>query len=231
MVTDKSLIYKDQGKQLFRASAVADWTTETAVVEIYSVTNEGKKTLHHADCTIKYADGESWQQEWKRNAYMVKNCIKTLHNGVNGGQSHKIKRGMAYKLFGALVQYDQKFKGMEEVVLDSSQLESTARVVFQATEKDGNFYFCPYWIDSCGQLSGFTMNANDNVDSKVEVFINHGWESMKCSQKFSADKTYQTYVKMQPVGKTMFAGDVYIFEDDNIIAIFQGIKVSRTNFL
>lgn len=131
---------------------------------------------------------------------------------------------MAYKLFGALVDYDAKYRGMEEVTLDSAAYEATARVKFQTT--DGGFYLSPYWIDSLGHLAGFTMNANDAVDSKTQVFVNHGWESMRCATRFAAEKVYQTYVRMQNVGGTMFSGDVYIFEEDEIVAVFGGIKVS-----
>ena len=227
MVVEKPLIATGQKSQLFRASATVDWTAQRAVIQFYSVNSEGRKTVDHAKCVVRYGNRNTWLEEWKRNAYMVKACIEKLVKGVNDGQSHKLKRGMAYKLFSALVQYDQKYRGMEEVILDSAQLEATGRVKFQATEKDGSFYCSPYWIDCLGHLSGFVMNANDAVDSKTQVYVNHGWESMRCSGKFSPDKTYQTYVKMQLVGGTMFAGDVYIFDENSIVAVFQGVKVSR----
>lgn len=229
VIVEKPLIAKGQNKQLFRASATADWTRERVVVHYYSVNVEGKRIMDHARCAVKFGDSSAWLNEWNRNKYLIKSRIEKLHQDVNEGHSHKIKRGMAYKLFSALVEYDQRYRGMEEVVLDSAQLEATARVVFQTTENDGNFYCSPFWIDSLGHISGFVMNANDAVDSKAQVFINHGWESMRCAKKFSSDKIYQTYVKMQPVGGTMFAGDVYIFEEDTIIAVFEGVKVSTTH--
>ena len=227
MVVDKSLIYRPNSdtKQLFRVSANADWISRVAQVEFYSVTAEGKRTADHAKCIVKYVDNNTWQKKWKKNEYLIKSRIDRLHNGVNDGQSHKIKRGMAYKLFGALVEYDQKYRGMDEVILDSTALESTARVTFQATERDGNFYLSPYWLDSLGHISGFTLNANDAVDSKLQVFINHGWDSLRFTTKLSASKTYQTYVKMQNVGGTVFSGDVYIFEADTIVAVFGGVTV------
>lgn len=49
---------------------------------------------------------------------------------------------------------------------------------------------------------------------------------MRCATKFSREKTYQNYVKMQAVGGTMFAGDVYIFDKDTVVAMYQGVKVS-----
>ena len=226
MVVGKSLVGKEDGSsQLFRASATADWTTQTARLAFYSVTSEGKKTIEHATCMVKYSNTEDWTKEWNRSAYLVRSRIDQLRKEVDNGQSHKIKRGMAYKLFGATVEYDQKFRGMEEVILNSPELEATAKVVFQATEKDGNFYRSPYWLDSMGHISGFMMNANDEVDSKTQVFINHGWDSMRCSIKLSSKDTYQTYVKMQSLGGTLYSGDVYMFKGDQIIGCNQGVKV------
>lgn len=227
MIIEKPLIAKNQGTQLLRVSATADWASASVAIRYYSVTAQGQKILDHAKCTLKYADGNAWAEEWKRSAYLIKGRIDSLEQGVDGGKTHKIKRGMAYKLFSALVEYDQKYKGLEEVVIDSAALESTARVVLQATEKDGDFYQSPYWIDSLGHISGFTMNANDAIDSKSQVFVNHGWDSMRCSKKFSFNTDYRTYVKMQKSTGTMYVGDVYIFEGDNIVAVFGGVRVSQ----
>ncbi|KAF8466315.1 polyketide synthetase PksP [Kalaharituber pfeilii] len=224
MTVEKPIIAHGNGKQLFRASGEADWATNRVRVKLYTVTSEGKKIADHASCTVKYGDSSSWLRKWKRNEYLIKSQIEKLKKGVEDGQSHKMHRGMAYKLFGALVDYDKRYRGMDYVILDSSQYEATAKVVFQTTKQDGTFYFSPYWIDSLGHISGFVMNANDAVDSKSQVFINHGWESMRCATRFSREKTYQTYVRMQNLTGTMFGGDVYIFEDDAIAAVYKGVK-------
>jgi naphtho-gamma-pyrone polyketide synthase len=228
-VVQNPLIASNSGSpQLFRASATADWTTKTAVVSYYSVTPEGKKTIDHAKCTIKYANPDMWLEEWNRNAYLVRSRMGKILQGADGnGRSHRIKRGLAYKLFSSLVEYDQNFRGMEEVVLDSAELEATASIIFQAPK--ANFHTSPYWIDSLGHISGFVMNANDAVDSKAQVFINHGWESMRCAKALSPDKTYRTYVKMQQVAgkEQLFSGDVYIFEGEQIIGVNRGVQVSK----
>ena len=72
------------------------------------------------------------------------------------------------------------------------------------------------------------MNANDAIDSKVQIFLNHGWSSLRYGRPLEASKTYRTYVKMQNIEKTTFAGDVYIFDGEQIIAVYSGVKVSGT---
>lgn len=224
MVVEKPLIATGEC-QLFRASAVSDWKSDQVTLAIYSVTAEGKKTTDHARCIVKYASQDEWLKDFKRNAYLIRSRIHALKQGVDEGQSHKIKSGMAYKLFGSIVDYGSNYQGMREVVFDGAEHEATAQVQFQTSPEDGVFHFSPFWIDSLGHLAGFIMNASDGIDSKSTVFINHGWESMRCATKFTKEKTYQTYVKMQNIGGTTFAGDVYILEQDVVVGIYEGVKV------
>ncbi len=227
MTVSKPLIASGNGPQLFRASASADWDARRLFMNFYSVTADGKKIADHANCAVILEDTATWLKEWKRNAYLIKGRIDSLEQGVDQGQSHKVKRGLAYKLFGALVDYGQCYQGMQEVILNSAQLEATARIKFQTTEKEENHYFSPYWVDSLGHIAGFVMNANDGIDSKRQVFVNHGWDSMRCTTRFSRDRVYQNYVRMQNIGGTMYAGDTYIFDGDDVVAIYQGVKVRQ----
>ena len=231
MKVNKPLIATGSGPQLFRASASADWTMRRVLISFYSVTTDGKKTVDHGNCIVNFEDTEGWLKEWRRNVYLIKSRIESLEQGVEQGQSHKVKRGLTYKLFGAVVEYDRSYQGMQEVTLNSAQLEATAKIRFQTTEKDENYYFSPMWIDSLGHLAGFIMNANDGIDSKRQVFVNHGWDSMRCTTRFSREKTYRNYNRMQNIGGTMYAGDTYVFDGEDVVAIYQGVKVRRLPIL
>ncbi|KAJ5270272.1 hypothetical protein N7505_006030 [Penicillium chrysogenum] len=221
VVVPKPLIAKG-GKQLFRVSATANWAEENAKVQVWSVTPEGKKILDHATCDIKFFDPSAYESEWKRSSYLIKRSIEHLQESTISGQAHRMKRGMVYKLFASLVDYDDNYKSIREVILDSEQHEATALVKFEAPP--GNFHRNPFWIDSIGHLSGFIMNASDNTDSKNQVFVNHGWDSMRCLKKFDPSVTYRTYVRMQPWKDSIWAGDVYMFEGDDIVAVYGGVK-------
>jgi naphtho-gamma-pyrone polyketide synthase len=223
VTVSKPLVAKDSDEQLFRVSAVANWADPNASIKVFSVDSEGKKTTDHASCLVKFFDCKSAGLEWKRIAYLVQRSIDRLQESADKGESHRIKRGMVYKLFRSLVDYDDNYKSIEEVILDSDQNEATALVRFQAPR--GDFHRNPFWIDSFGHLSGFVMNASDAIDSRDQVYINHGWDSMRCLKKFSPDVTYRTYVRMQPWQNSLWAGDVYIFGDEGIVAVFGGVKV------
>lgn len=224
MKVEKPLIaLPNSGTQLLCASASADWLSKVVSIAFYSNDAQGRETAH-ATCQVRITANQTWLQDWARSSYLVRSRVASLHKCVDEGEAHKMKRGIVYKLFASLVDYDSKYQGMQEVVLDSSELEATAKVSFQA--EDEGFYFNPCWIDSLGHIAGFIMNGNDNVQSKSQVFVNHGWDAMRCATKFTKGKTYQSYNKMQLANGTMYVGDTYILEEGKIVAIFEGVKVS-----
>jgi iterative type I PKS product template protein len=188
-------------------------------------TGEGAKKTEHAVCKVFYGDVEQWATEFERVNYLIKSRIDYLEEAEKNGRASKIGRGLAYKLFTALVDYDRKYQGMEEVILDSNTCEATAKIVLQTSEKDGNFFFNPYSIDSCCHISGFIINGTDAIDSREQVFISHGWGSLRFIEKLDVSKTYRSYIRMQPVkGTKMMAGDAYVFDGDRIIGIAGDVK-------
>ncbi|KAL9612228.1 MAG: hypothetical protein Q9167_003177 [Letrouitia subvulpina] len=193
---------------------------------IFSVDDKGKRTTLHARLEVRMRPQQRWLDEWKRNTHLVTARINALDRSVQSynedTDSHMIKRGMAYKLFGALIEYGKEYQGMGEVVLDSKYLEAVATVELQVGQK--GFHINPRWIDSLGHIAGFIMNANDRVDSRTQVFINHGWEKMRFAEPPQMGKIYRAYNRMQLVEKTSYAGDTYILEGDRIVAIFEGVR-------
>ena len=220
----KPLIGKGSGdEQIVRLSAKADLSNGRA--DLVFSSGAGKSEVEHARCHVEYGSNSTWLAEWQRTAYLIKGRVDSLQKAASTGAAHRMLRGMAYKLFGALVDYDSRYRGMEEVILDSPQLEATSHVVFQTSEIDGSFFCSPYWIDSVAHLAGFTVNANDALDSTKQVYISHGWESMRFAEPLSAKKTYRSYVKMQPVeGSNVVSGDVFIFDGDKIIGMVGALK-------
>lgn len=161
-------------------------------------------------------------------SFLINHRVSALEESVDNGTAHKMKRGIVYKLFSSLVDYSQGYRGMEEVILDSNELEATAKINFQAEEE--GFHLNPQWIDSLGHIAGFIMNGNDTVVSTDTVFVNHGWDGMKIWTEFSKDKTYRTYNKMQHTTNNLYIGNTYILEGDQIVAVFSGVKVGNTTF-
>jgi iterative type I PKS product template protein len=211
-----------ESTHLFRVSATADWSASSVSMSIFSVDNSGKRTRSHATLEARLFPEQRWLDEWRRNTHLILSRIEALNQGIHNGESHKLKRGMVYKLFGAVVVYSRDYQGMEEVVLDSERLEAVSTVRFQVD--GGGFAVNPRWIDSLGGIAGFIMNGNDAVESDKQVFINHGWERLRIAEKLDPAKTYYAYNRMQLVEKTLYAGDTYILHEGRTVAIFQGVK-------
>ena len=74
------------------------------------------------------------------------------------------------------------------------------------------------------------MNVNDGIDSERQVYVNHGWDSMCCAIRFSRNRDYKMYVRMQHLDGTMYAGDTYVFDGDDVVALYQGVNVSFAPF-
>tara|TARA_R110002003_G_scaffold234_3_gene16908 strand:- start:7443 stop:11216 length:3774 start_codon:yes stop_codon:yes gene_type:complete len=218
------IVHPEAATQLLRVSATADWLKGEIVLTFFSVNADARKLAEHATCTVKVSQDQNWLNDWKRNAYLLSSRISSLHETVDRGSAHKLKRGLAYKLFSSLVDYSREYQGMEQVILDSENLEATAQVKFQVDQQ--GFDWHPCWIDSLGHIAGFIMNGNDNVCAKDQVFINHGWDAMRCCKMVERGRTYTTYNRMQLEAGTMYVGDTYVFDGENVIAVFEGVRVS-----
>lgn len=216
----------DATSQLLRASAKANWSKKEVFLSFSSVDANARKLADHASCTVKVTEKQDWLDDWKRSTYLITSRISHLRQAVDAGGTHKLKRGLVYKLFTSLVDYGPIYQGMEQVILDSECFEATAEVKFQVG--DQGFDWNPCWIDSLGHIAGFIMNGNDNLSCKDQVFVNHGWDAMRCGKPIESGKSYTTYNRMQFESGTMYAGDTYIFEGQELVGIFEGVRVSRS---
>ena len=227
-VTKPVIVSKTCEQQLLHITATADVVSRKVNIEYSSIDNQRQSKVKNATCLVEYGDSKEWRTHWSRLGYLIESRVKSLEHESLTGNVQRILRGMAYKLFSALVEYADAYRGMEEVLLESNQREAAAKIKFQADDKQGNFFFSPYWIDSLAHLSGFVLNANDTLDSKSKVFISHGWESMRFTGQFSSEKMYRTYVKMQPVAaSTVMAGDVYVFDGGEVVGLIEGLKFQQ----
>lgn len=221
MQVPKSLLAKKDGSsQILKLTAKVNLTR----AQLSFSTGNGNDKVEHATCEVIFGPQNEWSSEWQRNTYLIQSRIDWLKKAEVEGQAHKIGRGLAYKLFSALVDYADRYKGMAEVILHSENMEATSKVIFQTTEKDGNFACSPYWIDSVAHISGFIVNGSDIINSQETVYISHGWETFQVAEPFKAENTYRSYVKMQARPGNIFAGDVYVFDDERIIAKVGGLK-------
>lgn len=215
-----------QGQHI-EVEANADLEQGILKLQYRSVQPDGKKIQDHASCIVRYEDKAAWTDEWARYNFMVKAQMDMLTAKTMNGGAHKVQRGMAYKLFKALVNYDSKYRAMAEVVLDGANTEASATLDFPTKPEDGDFYCAPYHIDGSCHISGFIVNASDLLDSEQNVYVSHGWGAMKFSKPLVAGMRLRNYVRMLPQPNNISKGDVYIMQGDEIVAVCEGIKFQQ----
>lgn len=210
--------------QIVRITATADRPLSSVSVNYTSLALDGKTWDLHASCTVVYGVTKTWMSDWARIAYLIRSRVNLLVQNLDGEATKKVGRKEAYELFSSLVNYNKKYHGMKDILIDSKDFEAASLLQFTAKEEDGDFENNPYWIDNITHLSGYVLNGSDAVDHNKNVYISHGWESCRVARPISGDKIYRNYVKMQPGPKNTMAGDVYVFEDNEIIAVIGGVK-------
>ena len=193
----------------------------------FSSQDGSSNSQDHAHCKVKYGDGREWMTTWAESANAVNERINVLQHSVNDGKADKVLKRMVYKLFQAVVDYDEPYHTLEEVAMDCDTHEATARVKFQ-TVADGKFVYSPYWIDSIAQLGGFVLNGSPTAPEE-QVYLSHGWGSMRIVGSLSEKKSYRSYVHMQPTGtRGVLAGDVYMFDEEgSIVSVCRGLKFQQ----
>lgn len=211
-------------QQVVRITATAERPLRLVKISYNSIDLAGSVGDLHASCVIEYGGTKSWLTDWSRLAYLFRSRIDVLAQGAKVGKYKKVSREQAYEAFSSLVQYDKKYHGMKEVILDSKNFEAMSLIEFRATESDGDFEANPYWIDNITHLSGFVLNGSDAVDSKKQVYISHGWESLQMVRPLSARSSYCNYVKMHPGPRQTMVGDVYVFDGEDMVALVGGVK-------
>jgi hypothetical protein len=133
---------------------------------------------------------------------------------------------MAYNMVQSLAEFHADYRCIDETVLDNENLEAACIVSFGGIKKGGVFHTHPGYIDGLTQSGGFIMNANDQSNLGLEVFVNHGWDSFQLFEKITNDRPYQTHVKMSAAEDKQWKGDIVVLSEETIVASIRGVTVS-----
>ncbi|KAJ6076887.1 hypothetical protein N7499_008868 [Penicillium canescens] len=213
--------------RILRVIAHVDKISQQVRLEYNSITQGQKVATRHANCVVEYGSPEKWLRRWSHSLHLVQGHIKQLETKANLGEISKITSRLVYRLFSSLVDYAPEYQRMRQVLLASNLYEASATVSLDERGDDASFQCSPYWIDSLAHLSGFVMNGNENINYQDAVYISHGWESMRFAKNLVSGGQYQTYVRMLPVDKTMFGGDVWILHEGEIVGVIEDLRFQR----
>lgn len=218
------IAHKDRSiAQLLQLEANIDLPAQETKIYFYNVDNEGVRSQDpYATVVVKYENLEAWQAEWKRVNHLVTSRIEALDGMAAAGTANKVSRNMAYTLFKNVVDYADKYRGMQSVTLNEH--EAYADVSLDP-DRHGTWNTPPHWIDSIFHLGGFIMNGSDASNTRDFFYVTPGWGSARLAKPLAPGKGYRSYVRMSPMAEAnMYSGDVYVMQDGEVVGMMGQMK-------
>ncbi|KAG2027535.1 hypothetical protein GB937_001281 [Aspergillus fischeri] len=211
--------------------STADIDSGVAYLEWHNVTNDGVSLADQepiVTAQIRYGTAGDYLSSWVPALHLVQGRIEALSQLADDGIANRLSNSMAYLLFAdRLVDYADRYRGMQSVVLHG--LEAFADVKTKPDDEGGVWTVPPFFVDSVCHLAGFVMNVSDAIDTKNNFCVTPGWGSLRMARPLVAGGRYRSYVKMIPTAEdpTVYLGDVYVLEGDEIIGVMQAMKFRR----
>ncbi|KAI1380222.1 putative polyketide synthase [Hypoxylon crocopeplum] len=214
-------------QQLIALEANLDLTKKSMSLAWYNVSSstQTRAAEHFASCTVFFEDAAQWMKEWELVSHLVSSRISVLNSMAATGAATRLSHNMAYEVFKNVVDYAPAYRGMDSVVIH--ELEAVAEVTL-STDMHGTWHTPPFWIDSVSHIGGMVMNGSDVSNTRDFFYATPGCDSFRLARPLEAGAHYRSYVRMAPIPEAhMYAGDVYIFQDDVIVGKVGQIKFRR----
>ena len=227
-VTHAQIAQKDTSRaQLIQIEAEIDLDMGATAIHWYTLSETGVRSEEFfASTTVLYEEPAAWQTEWRRATHLLNDRIEALSKMAADGTANKLSKGMAYTLFKNVVDYTDRYRGMQSVVLNEH--EAFADITL-SSDKHGTWHTPPHWIDSVFHLGGFVMNGSDASNAKEFFYITPGWSDFRVLRPFEPSAKYRSYVRMFPSEDepNMFAGDLYAMQGGMVVGMLGQIKFRR----
>lgn len=193
----------------------------------YTLDAEGTRSQHaFASATVLYEDLHACKKEWRKSTHLVTDRIATLSSLAASGVASKLSRNMVYRLFQNVVDYADRYRGIQSAVLHG--LEAFADIELIA-DRHGTWHTPPHWIDSVFQMAGFIMNGSDETNTQDFFYITPGWADLRIAKPLESGAPYQSYVRMLPSEEepNTWEGDIYALQAGEVVGVCGGIKFRK----
>ncbi|KAL8637093.1 MAG: hypothetical protein Q9228_005600 [Teloschistes exilis] len=238
-VFGSQVLHPEASAQLIQIEAVLDMSQKQTAVRLYGARADGTLNLEvpFATATVCYEERHARQEEWRMTSHLVAARADSLWEKATSGESRvsNFSKSVAYQLFGNVVDYAARYRGMQRVAFSEDTLEASADIVLD-NDRHGTWHTPPHWIDSTFQLAGFVMNSfgvQSADDGKVAgssrefFYITPGWRHFRLLEPLEP-ATYRNFVRMFPVDGEpgAYAGDMYLYRGGGkkLVGMCLGIK-------
>lgn len=212
--------------QLLQLEAQIDLAAQATTMQWYNISQDGFRSEESfATATVRFENPTAWQTEWSRMTHLVNGRIESLSRMAAEGTANKLSKNMTYNLFKNVVDYADKYRGMQSVVLNEYEAYADITLV---PERHGKWHTPPHWIDSVFHLAGLIMNGSDASNTKDFFYVTPGWDNCRMAAPLKPGASYRSYVRMFPIDEpSMHAGDVYVLQDDVVVAMMGNMKFRK----
>lgn len=195
----------------------------------FEVSTDTGETRSFASAVVTYEDPLKWRSEWDRVGHLILGRIESLKQLAAQGQASQLSKNMAYTLFKNVVDYSDRYRGIENVVLYEHEAYADIKLT---PERHGSWHTPPHWIDPVCHLAGLVMNGSDASDTEEFFYVTPGSDEFRLIKPLESGGKYRSYVRMFPLHvetgqMKMYAGDVYIFQDNEVIGTLTQIRFRR----
>ncbi|UKZ82677.1 Type I Iterative PKS [Trichoderma virens FT-333] len=247
-VTEAQILHENTTSgpaQFIQVEGALDMLQRQTQINLYTANADGtrKSDKAFATATVFYENAQAWQDEWQIASHLVAARANSIWKAAAGEELSAnsnvstFSQSAAYQLFANVVDYGERYRGMQRVALAADTQEATADVVLDI-DRHGTWHTPPHWIDSAFQLAGFVMNAfgvqgtGETAGSSRDFFyITPGWSHFRLAEKLQPGPgvTYRNYVRMFPVeGETgAFTGDIYLLRGEKVVGVCAGLRFNR----
>lgn len=195
----------------------------------FSSTSPTGSTSTHGMCKVRFsAQCPSKLQQWGFMENLIRRRATSLLETSKGGPTHRISRDLFYKLFEAEVEYGEPYQCIKEAYLPPDFQDAVAACDLDVSAgSQGQFTCNPFTMDGIVHLSGFILNADPSKHKDVINISNRigSFQLLGPITNRTQCLCYATVREQSDKGVTVC--DVYVFDQDRLIALCSGITFQR----
>lgn len=202
---------------------------DTEILVTFSSTSPTGATATHGMCKVRFsAQRPSKLQQWGFMENLIRHRAASLLETAKGGPTHRISRDLFYKLFEAEVEYGEPYQCIKEAYLPTDFQDAVASCELDVSAgSQGQFTCNPFTMDGIVHLSGFILNADPSKHKDVINISNRigSFQLLGPITNRTQCLCYATIREQSDKGVTVC--DVYVFDQDRLIALCSGITFQR----
>lgn len=203
--------------------------TDMELSMAFSSTGPTGAAANHGICKVRFsAQPPSKVQQWGFMENLIRRRVASLLEMSKGGPTHRISRDLFYKLFEAEVEYGEVYQCIEEAYLPPDFQDAVAACVLgDSAGSQGQFTCNPFTMDGIVHLSGFILNADPSKQKDV-IHISNRIGSFQLLAPITNRTQCMCYATVrEQSAKGVTVCDVYVFDQDGLIALCSGITFQR----